>query len=66
MGIIGVTMDGKHDMIHHMRAYIDGSVQERHNSIAKALDLCCYQTNPSICPHDFVQIESWSKHCEII
>ena len=32
----------------HSKTYIDGSVQERHNSIANALELCLSCTNPSI------------------
>ena len=39
--------------------YIDGSVQERRNSIVNALELCPSRTNPSTCTSPGVQIRQW-------
>ena len=38
------------------KEYIDGLVQERHNSIANALELCLSCTNPSIWHNDTVHL----------
>ena len=35
------------DTLLHYCGYIDGLVQERHNSIANALELCLFYTNPT-------------------
>ena len=34
--------------------YIDGLMQERHNSIANALELCLSGTNPLTCTYLYV------------